>query len=191
MPAPAVALARRTRSQEPRHRMQLILLSKERGHLGQVRLDSGRAWLSVVAGRCVVCCRACSTAASRPRRSSASAIRRLRSTPGAAELAQQQSIVDTTRRALQQNLDALAAAPRPNERPRRPPRRARRAPHRRWRASRTASSISTRRPPLGGPGRAAGRHRIHRRSPASSARSTCLDEQIEDRDRQLTRARRA
>ena len=25
--------------------MQLILLSKERGHLGQLRLDSGRAWL--------------------------------------------------------------------------------------------------------------------------------------------------
>ena len=45
---------------------------------------------------------------SRLRPRSASAIRRPRSRPGATELSQQQSIVDTTRRALQQNLDALA-----------------------------------------------------------------------------------
>ena len=54
------------------------------------------------------CARACSTAGSRQRPSSVSAIRRPRSKPGATELSQQQSIVDTTRRALQQNLDALA-----------------------------------------------------------------------------------
>ena len=35
--------------------MQLILLSKERGHLGQVHLDSGRAWLGVVAVALIIC----------------------------------------------------------------------------------------------------------------------------------------
>jgi hypothetical protein len=34
--------------------MQLILLSKDRGHLGHVRLTSGRVWLGLVAATLLV-----------------------------------------------------------------------------------------------------------------------------------------
>jgi murein DD-endopeptidase MepM/ murein hydrolase activator NlpD len=87
--------------------MQVILLSKERGHLGQLRLDSGRAWLTVLSVALVVCTgvfyggfkAAALFGISNPQ----AQVETWR-----AELSQQQSIVDTTRRALQQNLDALA-----------------------------------------------------------------------------------
>jgi murein DD-endopeptidase MepM/ murein hydrolase activator NlpD len=87
--------------------MQLILLSKERGHLGQLRLDSGRAWLAVLSIALVVCTgvfyggfkAAAFFGVSNPK----AQVETWR-----VELSQQQSIVDTTRRALQQNLDALA-----------------------------------------------------------------------------------
>lgn len=87
--------------------MQLILLSKGRGHLGQLRLDSGRALLAVISVALLVCAgtfyvgfRAAELfGVSNP----ASQVETWR-----AELAQQQSIVDSTRRALQQNIDALA-----------------------------------------------------------------------------------
>ena len=87
--------------------MQLIILSKERGHLGQVRLDSARAWLGVSSVALLIC------AAVFYGGFKAAAVFGI-SNPQAqvegwrAELAQQQSLVDTTRRALQQNLDALA-----------------------------------------------------------------------------------
>src|SRR5262245_24962878 len=107
MPAPAMALDRKSRSQEPRHRMQIILLSKERGHLGQVRLDSGRAWLGVLSVALLLCVgvfyggfkAAALFGISNPQ----AQVETWRT-----ELAEQQSIVDSTRRALQQNLDALA-----------------------------------------------------------------------------------
>jgi murein DD-endopeptidase MepM/ murein hydrolase activator NlpD len=87
--------------------MQVILLSKERGHLGQIRLDSGRAWLGVLSIALVVCTGvfyvgykvAATFGVSNPQAQVGT---------WRTELSQQQSIVDTTRRALQQNLDALA-----------------------------------------------------------------------------------
>jgi murein DD-endopeptidase MepM/ murein hydrolase activator NlpD len=87
--------------------MQLILLSKDRGHLGHVRLTSFRVWLGIVAAASLV-----SAAAFYGGIMAAQAFGV--SNPQAQvstwrdELAQQQSIVDSTRRALQQNLDALA-----------------------------------------------------------------------------------
>jgi murein DD-endopeptidase MepM/ murein hydrolase activator NlpD len=87
--------------------MQLILLSKERGHLGQVRLDSGRAWVGVVAVALIICAgvfyggfkAAELFGISNP----AGQVDTWR-----AEIANQQSILDGTRDALQRNLDALA-----------------------------------------------------------------------------------
>jgi len=87
--------------------MQLILLSKERGHLGQVRLDSGRAWLGVVAFSLIVCAgvfyggfKAAELFGISNPKAQVDTWR--------AELANQQSILDGTREALQQNVDALA-----------------------------------------------------------------------------------
>ena len=87
--------------------MQLILLSKDRGHLGHVRLTSGRVWLGLVAATLLVLRRR-STAASRRRASSASATRKRKSRPGARSSRSSSPIVDSTRRTLQQNIDALA-----------------------------------------------------------------------------------
>ncbi len=87
--------------------MQLILLSKGRGHLGQMRLDSGRVWIAALSVAALVCAGAFYGGF---RAAEAFGI----SNPAAqvdtwrAELLQQQSIVDGTRRILQQNLDALA-----------------------------------------------------------------------------------
>src|ERR1044072_2389121 len=100
MPAPALALERTSKSQEPRHRMQLILLSKERGHLGQVRLDSGRAWVGVVAVALVICAGVFYGGFKATELSGSS-------NPGSqvdtwrAEIANQKSILDGTRDALQ------------------------------------------------------------------------------------------
>jgi len=87
--------------------MQLILLSKDRGHLGQMPLDSSRVWVGVFLIAVLVCAGAFYGGF---RAAEAFGI----SNPGAqagvwrAELAQQKSVVDGTRRVLQQNLDALA-----------------------------------------------------------------------------------
>jgi murein DD-endopeptidase MepM/ murein hydrolase activator NlpD len=87
--------------------MQVILLSKERGHLAQLRLDSGRAWLGVLSMALVVCTGVFyggfKAAALFGINNPQAQVETWR-----VELSQQQSIVDTTRRALQQNLDALA-----------------------------------------------------------------------------------
>jgi murein DD-endopeptidase MepM/ murein hydrolase activator NlpD len=87
--------------------MQLIFLSKDKGHVGQMRLDSGRVWLVALSLAALVCAGAFYGGF---RSAELFGV----SNPGAqvdvwrAELSQQQSIVDSTRRALQQNLDALA-----------------------------------------------------------------------------------
>jgi murein DD-endopeptidase MepM/ murein hydrolase activator NlpD len=87
--------------------MQLILLSKDRGHLAHVRLTSGRVWCGIVAATLVVCAGAFYGGIMAARAFGISNPQAQVST-WREELAQQQSIVDTTRRTLQQNLDALA-----------------------------------------------------------------------------------
>jgi murein DD-endopeptidase MepM/ murein hydrolase activator NlpD len=87
--------------------MQLILLSKDRGHLGHVRLTSGRVWLGLVAATSLVCAGAFYGGITAARFFGISNPQAQVST-WREELAQQQAIVDTTRRTLQQNLDALA-----------------------------------------------------------------------------------
>jgi murein DD-endopeptidase MepM/ murein hydrolase activator NlpD len=86
--------------------MQLILLSKGRGRLGHANLTSGRVWLTVAAVALAICTGAFYAGIGAARIFGIA-------TPAQAEtfraeLAQQQAIVDTTRRTLQQNLDALA-----------------------------------------------------------------------------------
>ena len=87
--------------------MQLILLSKGRGHLAHVPLTSGRVWFGIAAFALVVCdgafyggiVAARTFGVSNPQAEVAT---------WREELAQQQAIVDTTRNSLQQSLDALA-----------------------------------------------------------------------------------
>lgn len=87
--------------------MQLILLSKDRGHLGHLRLTSGRVWLGIVAFALVICAGAFYGGITAARVLGVNNPQAQVAT-WREELAQQQTIVDTTRRALQQNLDALA-----------------------------------------------------------------------------------
>ena len=87
--------------------MQLILLSKDRGHLGHVRLTSGRVWLGVVAVTLLVSAGAFYGGITAARLFGISNPQAQVAT-WREELAQQQGIVDGTRRTLQQNLDALA-----------------------------------------------------------------------------------
>jgi murein DD-endopeptidase MepM/ murein hydrolase activator NlpD len=87
--------------------MQLIFLSKERGHLGQVCLSSRRVALGL-AGIALAVCAAAFYGGFR----AASSFGILN--PGAqvqewrADLEDQEALIDSTRRALQQNVDALA-----------------------------------------------------------------------------------
>jgi murein DD-endopeptidase MepM/ murein hydrolase activator NlpD len=87
--------------------MQLILLSKDRGHVGHIRLTSGRVWLGVVAVALLVSAGAFYGGITAARLFGISNPQAQVST-WREELAQQQGIVDGTRRTLQQNLDALA-----------------------------------------------------------------------------------
>lgn len=87
--------------------MQLILLSKDRGHLGHVRLTSGRVWFCLVAATLVICAGAFYGGIAAARLFGISNPQAQVAT-WRDELSQQQAIVDTTRRALDQNLDALA-----------------------------------------------------------------------------------
>jgi murein DD-endopeptidase MepM/ murein hydrolase activator NlpD len=106
MPAPAAALDRRTTSQELAHRMQLILLSKGRGHLGHANLTSGRVWLAIAAVALTVSGGAFYAGVNAARVlgiTTAGQTEALR-----AELAQEHAVVDGTRQTLQRNLDALA-----------------------------------------------------------------------------------
>jgi murein DD-endopeptidase MepM/ murein hydrolase activator NlpD len=102
-----LALVRKSTSQELRHRMQLILLSKDRGHVGHIRLTSGRVWLGIVAATLLISAGAFYGGITAARAFGISNPQAQVST-WREELAQQQSIVDSTRRTLQQNLDALA-----------------------------------------------------------------------------------
>ena len=87
--------------------MHLILLSKNRGHLGHLHLGSGRVWVGVFAIALLICAGAFyggivaarAFGVSNPQEQ----VEVWRS-----ELGKQQAVVDSTRRALQQNLDALA-----------------------------------------------------------------------------------
>jgi murein DD-endopeptidase MepM/ murein hydrolase activator NlpD len=87
--------------------MQLILLSKDRGHLGHVRLNSGRVWLGIVAATLFIAATAFYGGITAAKVFGTTNPQAQVST-WRDELAQQQTIVDSTRRALQQNLDALA-----------------------------------------------------------------------------------
>jgi murein DD-endopeptidase MepM/ murein hydrolase activator NlpD len=87
--------------------MQLILLSKDRGHLGHLRLTSGRVWLGIVAATLLISAGAFYGGITAARLFGISNPQAQVST-WREELVQQQSIVDSTRRTLQQNLDALA-----------------------------------------------------------------------------------
>src|SRR4026207_219797 len=109
MPAPATALAldRRTRSQELRHRMQLILLSKDRGQLGHLRLTSGRVWCGLVAATLLVAATAFYGGITAARAFGISNPQAQVET-WREELAQQQAVVDTTRRTLHHPMKALA-----------------------------------------------------------------------------------
>ena len=88
--------------------MQLILLSKDRGHLGHVRLTSGRVWLGLVAVTLLVAASAFYGGITAARAFGISNPQAAQVDTWREELAQQQSIVDATRRTLQQNIDALA-----------------------------------------------------------------------------------
>jgi murein DD-endopeptidase MepM/ murein hydrolase activator NlpD len=87
--------------------MQLILLSKDRGHVGHIRLTSGRVWLGIVAATLLISAGAFYGGVTAARLFGISNPQAQVST-WREELVQQQSIVDSTRRTLQQNLDALA-----------------------------------------------------------------------------------
>jgi murein DD-endopeptidase MepM/ murein hydrolase activator NlpD len=87
--------------------MQLILLSKDRGHVGHIRLTSGRVWLGIVAATLLISAGAFYGGITAARLFGISNPQAQVST-WREELVQQQGIVDSTRRTLQQNLDALA-----------------------------------------------------------------------------------
>lgn len=87
--------------------MQLIFLSKDRGHLAQLRLSSRRVCFSLVAFACVICAglfyggfRAAGAFGIVNPEAQVEEWR--------AELAAQQEALDATRRVMQQNIDALA-----------------------------------------------------------------------------------
>jgi murein DD-endopeptidase MepM/ murein hydrolase activator NlpD len=87
--------------------MQLILLSKGRGRLAHVALTSGRVWLGIAAFAFVVCAGAFYGGVVAARVFGISNPQAQVST-WREELSQQQAIVDTTRQSLQRSLDALA-----------------------------------------------------------------------------------
>ncbi|HWN38036.1 MAG TPA: hypothetical protein VNP02_06030, partial [Gammaproteobacteria bacterium] len=87
--------------------MQLILLSKDRGQLGHLRLTSGRVWCGLVAATLLVAATAFYGGITAARAFGISNPQAQVET-WREELAQQQAVVDTTRRTLQQHIDALA-----------------------------------------------------------------------------------
>ena len=86
--------------------MQLILLSKGRGHLGHANLASARLWLTIAVVAVAICTGVFYAGVGAARIFGITT--QGQADTWRAELAQQQAIVDTTRRTLQQNLDALA-----------------------------------------------------------------------------------
>ena len=87
--------------------MQLILLSKDRGHLAQLRLSSRRV-CAALAGLAVAVCAASFFAGFRSASVFGTANPQVQVEQWRAELAAQEETLDATRQALQQNIDALA-----------------------------------------------------------------------------------
>jgi murein DD-endopeptidase MepM/ murein hydrolase activator NlpD len=87
--------------------MQLILLSKNRGHVAQMRLSSAPVWL-MVAGVALLVCSAAFYGGFRAAGVFGVSNPQAQADAWRTDIAQQRSLVDSTRRALQQNLDALA-----------------------------------------------------------------------------------
>lgn len=87
--------------------MQLILLSKNRGHVAQVQLRSTRVW-ALATGCALLVCAAAFYGGFRAAGAFGVVNPRAQAEVWRHELVQQQSLVEATRRALQQNLDALA-----------------------------------------------------------------------------------
>ena len=87
--------------------MQLILVSKHRGHLAQLRLSSGRA-CTALAALAVVVCASSFFAGFRSASVFGVANPQIQVEQWRAELKSQEEAVAATRRALQQNIDALA-----------------------------------------------------------------------------------
>jgi len=87
--------------------MQLILLSEGRGHVGHIRLTSRRVWTGLTCVALAVCAGVFYTGFSVAERfgiaNPSSQVQNWRT-----ELAEQESLLESTRRAAQQNLDALA-----------------------------------------------------------------------------------
>jgi murein DD-endopeptidase MepM/ murein hydrolase activator NlpD len=87
--------------------MQLILLSKDRGHLAQLRLSSRRV-CAIIAGLAVAVCAGSFFAGFRTASMYGVANPQVQVEQWRAELTTQEETLDATRRALQQNIDALA-----------------------------------------------------------------------------------
>jgi len=87
--------------------MQLILLSKGRGHLAQLRLDSRGVWL-VLASLIVATCAGVFYSGFRVAEIFGAANPEARVEAWRIELAEQEAVLEATRRTLQQNVDALA-----------------------------------------------------------------------------------
>ena len=87
--------------------MQLILLSKNRGHVAQLHLRSKRVWL-MMASCALLVCTAAFYGGFRAAGVFGTANPQAQADSWRQEIVQQQSLVEATRRALQQNLDALA-----------------------------------------------------------------------------------
>jgi murein DD-endopeptidase MepM/ murein hydrolase activator NlpD len=87
--------------------MQLILLSKDRGHLAQLRLSSRRA-CAALAGLAIVVCASSFFAGFRTASVFGVANPQVQVEQWRAELRSQEESLEATRRALQQNIDALA-----------------------------------------------------------------------------------
>ncbi len=87
--------------------MQLILLSEGRGHVGHLRLTSRRVWAALTCLALLACAAVFYTGFRAAERfgvaNPSSQVRAWR-----AELAEQEALLDMTRRAARQNLDALA-----------------------------------------------------------------------------------
>jgi murein DD-endopeptidase MepM/ murein hydrolase activator NlpD len=87
--------------------MQLILLSKDRGHLGQMRLSAARVWLTIC-GLALLICASAFYGGFRAAELFGVSHPQTQVATWQTELSEQQQVVDSTRRALQQSLDALA-----------------------------------------------------------------------------------
>lgn len=87
--------------------MQLILLSKGRGHVGQMQLGAARVWLALC-GMALIICAGAFYGGFRAAEVFGVSNPQAQVATWKTELSEQQQVVDGTRRTLQQSLDALA-----------------------------------------------------------------------------------